>query len=341
MRNKTSSYQFRFNVTACGILYKQISQVIAGDIEKGILQKNFQLPSINEFSQKYAVGRDTVEKAYSELKKLDYITSFPGKGSFVTGKKGAKIKVLLVFNKLSSYKKIIYDALIKTLGTHAQVDLHIHHYDPALLKEIIENNLGKYNYYVIMPHFFRQAKEKDYLSIFNSIPPNELVLLDKNMSGVDHTMAVYQNFKYDFYHYLVSSKERVKNYQRLKMVFPGIMHHPVEIIEGVRDFCRKAKMPFSLISDLEGENINSGTLYIVIEDPDLAKLIKKVRTTKFKLGNQVGIISFNETDLKELLNITVITTDFQLMGESVGKMILTNRHDQIKNPFKIIVRASL
>jgi DNA-binding transcriptional regulator YhcF (GntR family) len=180
MRSKTSSYQFKFDVTANNIIYKHISQVIARDIERGILQKNFQLPSINEFSNKYSVGRETVEKAYGELKKQDYIRSFPGKGCFVTGKKGSKIKVLLVFNKLSSYKKIIYDSLVKTLGKRAQVDLQIHHYDPRILKEIIENNIGKYNYYVIMPHFFQNAKEKEYLSILNSIPSNELVLLDKD-----------------------------------------------------------------------------------------------------------------------------------------------------------------
>ena len=143
-------------------------------------------------------------------------------------------------------------------------------------------------------------------------------------------MAVYQNFKYDIYYALVSTKERVKKYQQIKMVFPDITHHPVEIIEGVKEFCNKTTMPFSVISNLERETINSGTLYIVIEDPDLAKLIKKVRTTKFELGKQVGIISFNETDLKELLNITVITTDFQQMGESVGNMILKHQPDQLK-----------
>jgi DNA-binding LacI/PurR family transcriptional regulator len=192
-----------------------------------------------------------------------------------------------------------------------------------------------------MPHFFHNAKHKEYLSILNSIPSNELVLLDKDVNGVDHTMAVYQNFKLDIYHALVSTKERVKKYHQIKMVFPDITHHPVEIIEGVKEFCNKTKMSFSVIRDLENEKINSGTLYIVIEDPDLAKLIKKVRTTKFELGKQVGIISFNETDLKELLNITVITTDFQQMGESVGNMILRNQPDQLKNPFQIIVRTSL
>jgi hypothetical protein len=39
------------------------------------------------------------------------------------------------------------------LRKKVKVDLHIHHYSTPLFKEIMEENLGKYQYYVIMPHF--------------------------------------------------------------------------------------------------------------------------------------------------------------------------------------------
>ena len=132
-----------------------------------------------------------------ELKKQNYISSSPGKGYFVVGKKETKLRVLLVFNKLSSYKKIVYEAIIETLGNKAKVDLQIHYYDPHILKEIIDTSLGKYHYYLIMPHFFQHSKKKDYLPILNSIPTNELFLLDKKISGLEgNVMGIYQNFKY-------------------------------------------------------------------------------------------------------------------------------------------------
>jgi len=68
---------------------------------------------------------------------------------------------LLVFNKLSSYKKIVYESIIKTLGDKGKVDLHVHRYSPVILNEIISNNLGKYHYYVIMPHFLREPRRKN------------------------------------------------------------------------------------------------------------------------------------------------------------------------------------
>ena len=66
-----------------------------------------------------------------------------------------------------------------------------------------------------------------------------------------------------------------------------------------------------------------------------------VRNTKLNPGKEIGIISFNESDLKELLDITVITTDFNKMGRSAASMILKGEHSQINNPFKIIVRNSI
>jgi DNA-binding transcriptional regulator YhcF (GntR family) len=47
---------------------KQIVNHIIRNIEKGMLKKDSKLPSINSFSSQYAVARDTIEKAYNELR---------------------------------------------------------------------------------------------------------------------------------------------------------------------------------------------------------------------------------------------------------------------------------
>ena len=84
-----------------------------------------------------------------------------------------------------------------------------------------------------------------------------------------------------------------------------------------------------------------GTAYIVIADDDLAILVKKIRKSNYQTGKDIGIISFNETELKELLDITVISTDFVKMGHTAANLILNKKIRQIKNPFKIIIRGSL
>jgi DNA-binding transcriptional regulator YhcF (GntR family) len=202
------------------LLTLQIGESVIRDIEKGILAKGARLPSINAFSEQYGVARDTVERAYRELKAQGYITAVAAKGYYVTGKKETKIKVLLVFNKLSSYKKIVYDSIVQTLGDAARVDLHIHHYNPQLFREIMENNAGRYHYYMIMPHFFHQAEKKEWLNIIKMIPENELLLIDKNVPelGEQH-MAVYQDFKHDIYNALLSALDLLHKYQRIVIVF--------------------------------------------------------------------------------------------------------------------------
>ena len=83
--------------------------------------------------------------------------------------------------------------------------------------------------------------------------------------------------------------------------------------------------------------------YIVIEESDLSNLIKKSRNNHLQIGKDVGIISYNDSPLKEILldGITVVTTDHNRMGETAARMILENIKEKIKNPFVLIRRGSL
>ena len=146
-----------------------------------MLKQGDQLPSISELSGDYDLARDTVEKAYRELRERGFITSVQGKGYYVQANGAPKLRILLIFNKLSSYKKRIYYAFLEALGDQATVDLQIHHYNAQLFREIVERNLGKYNYYVVMPHFTLATPPEAYLRVLQLIPPPELLLLDKDL----------------------------------------------------------------------------------------------------------------------------------------------------------------
>jgi DNA-binding transcriptional regulator YhcF (GntR family) len=321
---------------------KQITGSIIMGIEKGTFARNERLLSINEFSSRYSVARDTVEKAYNRLKKEGYIVSARGKGYYVVGKKEKKVRILLLFNKISAYKKNVYDAFISKLGNHAKVDLHIHHYNVHLFKEIIEDNIGKYHYYVIMPHFLSGADKKSYLGVLKKINPDALLLLDKNLPELGKThMSVFQDFKKDIYDALSSAVDLLEKYNKLVISIPGLSNHPVEIVDGAAQFCKEHKKQIKVIDNIEKEEILDKTVYIVTTEDDLATLVKKIRKSGLVLGKDVGIISFNETVLKELLDITVITTDFEEMGRTAAELILGKKYVQVKNPFQMIRRSSL
>lgn len=335
-------YQYKPSARTAQTKVQQIVHTIIMDIEKGLLEKNAQLPSINDFSRQYAVARDTVEKSYKELKAQGYIASVASKGYFVVGKKEAKLRILFVLNKVSSYKKFVYESFLQTIGEDVIVDIQVHHYNPKTLRDIIENNLGKYHYYVIMPHFFHHVKKEEYLDIIKKIPGEALVLLDKAVPEMkqDH-IAVYQDFKQDIYEALVSALDLLEKYKRLSIVFPSHSNHPMEIVEGASYFCVEQRKSLSVIDSIDREDLSPGTAYIVTSESDLAKLLKKIKGSGLELGKDVGVISFNETELKDLLDITVITTDFEEMGRTAARLILSNQISQLRNPFRMIRRKSL
>ena len=94
---------------------------------------------------------------------------------------------------------------------------------------------------------------------------------------------------------------------------------------------------------LEKRTPKKGEVYIVLDDENLIRIIKKIKKVQFVLTKDIGIISFNDTILKEVVEngITTISTDFKLMGKKLAEMILTNEQLKIENPKKLILRNSL
>ena len=322
--------------------YKQIVESIITDIEKGVLKKNDQLPSISEMSAHYDLARDTVEKAYRELRERGFIVSVQGKGYYVSGGNDGKLRVLLIFNKLSSYKRLIYYSFLQELGERAQVDLQVHHYNAKLFADIIERNLGKYNYYVVMPHFVHDLDKVNLEAVMKTIPAEELFFLDKDYPNLPtkHS-AVFQDFQRDIFNALLSANELLQKYQEMVLVMPSDGNYPTEIARGFHNYCVNYQKTYRIIETATEEPIQAGAVYCVIEETDLAELIKKIRQTDLKLGQNIGLISFNDTTLKEVLDITVITTDFEEMGRTAAQLLLEGRKEKVKNPFYLVRRGSL
>ena len=65
---------------------KQLADLISQEISMGTYKSDSALPSINQLSRNYHVSRDTVFKAFIDLKDRGMIDSTPGKGYYVTNK---------------------------------------------------------------------------------------------------------------------------------------------------------------------------------------------------------------------------------------------------------------
>lgn len=322
----------------------QIADSIMAAVRDGILTRDQQIPSINELSEQYLLSRGTVEKAYKELRDKKVIISVKGKGYFINRTDVViPLRILLIFNKISNYKKQVYNAFVKALGDNVFVDLHIHHHSVPLFENLINNHLGDYDFYVIMPHFYEQPGK--VLEILRKIPTEQLILLDKDLQELSGNYGtVYQNFEKDIYEALHEALPVLKKYDNLVFVNPGITPYPMEIEKGFRYFCRMQDFNFSVIEGIEMQTpVTKGQAYVIIEETDLVNLVKICRNEQLVIGKDVGIVSYNETLLKEILldGITVISTDHEQMGVTAAQMIIEKKQTRIKNPFKLILRSSL
>jgi len=112
---------------------------------------------------------------------------------------------------------------------------------------------------------------------------------------------------------------------------------------GFKKFCEHNKYTNEVVKKIGESDIKKGVVFIVFKDTDLVYLVKKIRDMNLLIGVDVGIISYNDTPLKEVVadGITTISTDFELMGKTLAKMVLNKINNRIENPSSLIIRKSL
>jgi len=212
----SQSIEIKINESSRVPKYKQIVDIIINDISKGKLKIGEKIPSINELSESCYLSRDTVEKAYKQLKEQKVIVSVKGKG-YYTAKTDliSKINVFFMINKLSSYKMMIYNSFVNSIGINGHVTLSIYHCEESIFTRTLERNLGAFDYYVIMPHF--KAEDMKHQSITDAshdmierIPKDKLIILDNDKLEIKGSYgAVYQDFQEDIYKALKKGLKRL------------------------------------------------------------------------------------------------------------------------------------
>ena len=321
---------------------KQIINAVAEAVKKQDLEIGERLPSLNNVSFELDVSKDTVQRAYVGLCDRGIVESVPGKGFYVKAKPSdSALKILLVFNKLTAYKKSIYNSFLHTLNTQANIDFHVHDYDPQRFERIIKSHLDQFDYYVIMPFFYHY--DKKIIDIFQLIPKDKLVLVNKDVQFLDYNYPViYEDFENDICEALLPALNEIRTYDRMVLVYPLDPKSNREIVTGFERFCKMYHLPHEVRIGMSEIDPLQKELYIIIDDDDLAEFIKLCRDQKLNVGTDIGIISYNETVLKEVLSegITVISTDFNFMGEKLAWLILSKEKIKIKNPFRMIRRKS-
>jgi DNA-binding LacI/PurR family transcriptional regulator len=112
---------------------------------------------------------------------------------------------------------------------------------------------------------------------------------------------------------------------------------------GFLNFCDDFSFHHEIITEFNDRTISKGEVYIIPSDRDLVSIIEKSKLQNLKLGTDFGIISYNKTPLKKVVEngITTISTHFEAMGKILAEMIRQGKKEQIENKSALIVRKSL
>jgi DNA-binding transcriptional regulator YhcF (GntR family) len=349
MKTLTSNYIFNIDIDSLTPKYLQLVECVIEGIQSGQLKFGEQIPSINEVRLKCKVSRDTVERAYNVLKSKKIVITTQGKGNYINKtSKNSRGNILFLLNKLSPYKMLIYNSFVSEMGGGVKVDLNLYHGSIDLFLKILQNSLASYDYFVVAPHFSNDSLdplEGEIKKILEKIPDNKLVIIDNHLpSLIGEVGVIYQDFEFDIYGALKEGLLLLQKYTKLILVFPDekINSYPQAIKNGFNLFCDEFGFDFEILEKIYPDmELQSNDVYILIEESDLVELLKQIKAQNIRLGQDLGIISYSDSPLKELLGITVMSTDFKAMGETAAYMILKNKKETVKNAFPFINRCSL
>src|SRR5690606_14845039 len=266
------------------------------------------------------------------------IDSTPGKGYFVINtRQSNKRNIFLLMSTYNPYREVFYNAFIGALKNQASVDIYFHHHNIRVFETLIQNHAMHYNTFVIMPEIHKHTGD-----ILKRLDQRSLYILDAGLKEFGRSYpAVCQNYEKDIHDFFASVEERLVHYKRIFLLFSGNMRN-YDVIKGFERFFKESKYDAYVVRDTNDFLPNKGDLCLVMDDNDLVRLILNAKEQGWKLGDDLGIISYHETPLKRIIadGVTTISPDYGQMGISMAEMVLQNKREHIENPFLMIERYS-
>ena len=340
------AYTIKIDLESQTPVYKQLINSVETAIHNGEYRYGDLLPSMNELSAMLDISKETVKKAYSILRNKGFIDARQGKGFYVSAAGvSEKMSVLVLFDKLSNYKQVLFNSFAGEIGDAAEITIRLHNQNVDLLEYYVEENLDLFDYYVITPHFpLDAASQKRVLKILTRIPNRKLILVDHWMKELPGNYgAVYQDFANDAYEGLGYGLKKLKTCSRFNVVtLPSSLYY-ASVGKAVERFCRDNGIAVEFHTEINPEIIREKEVYLILNsqyDLGLIELVRRARERNYRVGRDISIISYNESPINEIIlnGLTTISTDFRQMGVLVARMILEKSLSKVKCDFQMIRR---
>ncbi len=315
--------------------FRLLADAVKNAISEGRLKTGESLPSVSYVCNKFSLSRDTVFKAYSLLREQGVVMSQPGKGYYIADH---VTKVFVFLDTFKAYKEVLYESFFQNLPKNVIADVNFHHYNPKLFKKLIDDSLGRYSKYIIMP-FLSDDTER----LMARIPKERLLVIDWNLYTDKTSNVVYQDFGDSLYLGLEEVRPLLAKYKTFHFLYPDFTYHPYQSVVSFERFCKVHSIEYEVERNPDGLNVEAGTAYISVSDRMLGRVLEQCRAKHLTPGKDIGIISYNETPMKKFIDsgITVFSTDFRQMGSLAARFVTDDAHVNVCVPSKMLIRNSL
>jgi DNA-binding transcriptional regulator YhcF (GntR family) len=319
--------------------HEQFVQGIINAIDEKLLVRGDMLPSVNTMIQEVGFARETIMKAYRELKDRGIIEAKNRLGFFVANEDTEQtLKVAVVMFAFDTFQEVFYRNFREALGENVHLDVFFHHNNIEVFETMLNHIKGKYGMYVVAPIPHPKTNE-----LLQSIPTSKLLMFDRYEPIAEDINHITQEFEASSYRIFTELVDRLRDFDEFLFYYQPHSFIPIEILKAFKKFLKDYNIKGGVRKSSEPISVEKGKVYFIIDNIDLYQILKDCKAKNLKLGVDVGILSHNDEPMKEIIadGITTYGSDFAQMGTKSAQFVLNREKIQETMPMVLIRRNSL
>lgn len=319
--------------------HEQIVNGVINAIDEKILVKGDALPSVNMMNKELGFAKETIVKAYGEMKNRGIVEARNRLGFFVANTDtDQKLRVALMMYGYDTFQEQFYSQFRDGLGENVHFDVFFHHGNIEVFETILDHIRGKYGMYVIAP-----IPHPKTAPLLQTLPLHKLLMFDRYEPFEGDYSYIVQEFEQSSYHAFAELADAIRKFDEIIFFCPKVTLIPGEILSAFNRFLKDFSIKGSVLPAYKAGSIVKGKVYFTIDNSELYMMIKDCKARNLVLGQDVGLLSHNDEPVKELIGdgITTFSTDFALLGRKVAEHVLSREKIKMVLPSTLIRRNSL